>query len=158
MFTIRTYKAPDQYGGIGVFAGQDIKKGDVVWRYAPGMTWVFTIPQYHNIIATNEGLAFALKQYGFPDYMEVDGIEQRVVGLDQGDPCFTNHSDDANTGWTGEDGLNFALRDIKMGEEITYNYFDFVDDLSGWTDVQTCTQFLMDQGRYKKTDPIKKAA
>ena len=122
------------------------------------MTWVFTIPQYHHVCATNAGLAFSLKLYGFPDFMEVDGVEQRVVGLDQGDPCFTNHSDDPNTGWTGADGLNFALRDINKDDEITYNYLDFVPDLTEWKDVQTCTQFLMDQGRFKKTDPIKKAA
>ena len=159
MFVIKTYTAPDQYGGTGVFAAEDVKKGDVVWRHNEETTRILTIEQYKTAYAADEKMAFYLRQYSYPDFMEVDGVEQRVIVLEQGNPCFTNHSeDDPTIGWIGIDHTNHALRDIAEGEEITFNYFDFVDDLTEWTDVQTCTQFLMDQGRFKKTDPFKKAA
>lgn len=123
MLQVKTYLAPDQYGGQGLFAGQDIEKGQVVWRYDAGTT--IYIPAADFIaMATQEKNRIA--RHTYPVYIPAETPPMVGVMLNKGADQCTNHSDDPNTGHTPDDpDINIALRAIKKGEEITCNYFEF---------------------------------
>ncbi|PZQ45306.1 MAG: hypothetical protein DI551_07730 [Micavibrio aeruginosavorus] len=166
MFVIKTYLAPDQYGGTGVFAGESIKKDQVVYRYNDETSRIMTVEEYKAICAADEKLAKTLKTYCYPGEQEIDGVLTRVLFHDLGNSSFTNHSDDPNTwfvddpshpGYATNDGINLAKRDIAEGEELTTDYFSFIDDLDAWSDVETCMQFLIDMG-HPRTLKFKKAS
>jgi SET domain-containing protein len=90
--------------GRGLFAQKDFKKGEMV------LDW-------------NEKNKYLSKE----EVQELSDDEKRYVALHDGKYLFIaeperhmNHSCDPNT--ETKDGLDFALRDIKKGEEITGDY------------------------------------
>ena len=101
---------PSKIAGVGVFAVQDIKKGQKVFiRWQP------------------MGLIQTTLSKLLPDIRKI--IEGRWPPARDGYPfihphedanllSFMNHSSDANY----DDKNDIALRDIKKGEEITENY------------------------------------
>lgn len=40
MFIVRTYIGPSGIHGNGVFAGEDLAQGQVIWEFAPGLDLV----------------------------------------------------------------------------------------------------------------------
>lgn len=165
MLVIDTYLAPDQYGGRAVFAAKPIKKGDIVWRYDEAATRIITIPEYVGMIAQGGELAHTLKTYCYPAEIEVDGRPAYVLLHDLDNGSFMNHDDAPNTGYITSadhphyheaDQVNIALRDIAAGEQLTFDYFEFVEDLAPWAGIETCMQFLFDMGHNKTL--IKKAS
>ncbi len=96
LITIKS--TPDR--GVGVFANQNIKKGQLV-VHGRGLYKVKEITVHSFQVGKNA-------------YMQLDKVSRSI-----------NHSCDPNTGIRSNDcrGYNFiALRDIKVGEEITWNY------------------------------------
>lgn len=101
--------------GKGLFATADIRAGEMTWQQGPDEQ------RYH--IDTIRGWP-PEKQENFWRYAYqvgdgwYHGPESGVVT----DPAdYMNHSCDPNT-WFVDDALMVARRDIKTGEEITYDY------------------------------------
>jgi hypothetical protein len=97
--------------GIGLIAREFIPKGTRVWEPRPGF----------DLFLTEEGFA-ALSE---PARRQVDWYAywdpgRRMYVLSADDDRFTNHSDDPNTENVGE--ATHAVRDIRPGEEITWDY------------------------------------
>lgn len=167
MMIIKTFLDRDEFGGRGVFAAEPVRKGQIVWRYSEATTRIITIDEYKKILATGGKIADTLKKYCYPCLMQFNGLHQRVLMHDLDNGSYMNHCDIPNTGmitdpshpnYADRDNLNVALRDIEAGEEITYDYFEFVEgDLEAWSDVETCMQFLIDMG-HPRTLPAKKLA
>ena len=167
MLTIKTYLDRDEYGGRGVFAAAPVRKGEIVWKYSEATTRILTIEEYKTIVAAGGKMADTLRRYCYPAKFVYKGLEQRVLLHDLDNGSFMNHSDTPNTGqivdpshphYDKRDNLNIALRDIAKGEQLTYDYFAFVDgDLAEWGDVETCMQFLIDM-RHPRTLPQTKIA
>ncbi len=160
---IKTYIAPDEYGGRGLFADQPVSKGDIVWRFEPHLTEIYTIEAYKAAIAPGDQAARDLIKYSYPCEFFENGTLVRYVYNDTDNGKHMNHSGNANTGmiddpahphYKDRDFLNIALRDIAAGEQLTYDYFSFVTDIKDWLDVETCMQFLIDAAhtRDKQTD------
>jgi len=95
--------------GIGLVADETIKKGQSTWVYNP----IVDIKVYKNNIPK--------KAHSFFDTYAVDIGEDYLV-LNTDNARFTNHSDNPNTKSLGRFQDNIALRDIKVGEEITIDY------------------------------------
>ncbi len=123
MMLVRTYLSNSAIEGVGIFAAEPIKVGDVIWRLEPKFDVFFT---EEDIEALPPHMQDFIARYSYP-HMRKSGI--CVLESDNG--RFMNHSETANTDFTDfEQG--YAIRDIEAGEEITCNYFEFDPTFRGW--------------------------
>lgn len=97
--------------GIGLFAEEDIKKGEIIYK----STQINRILVNKNIVEKEfpKDLSLFFKRYSYL-------VKQEYV-MDYDETRFTNHSDDPNTTDSNID-LTIAIKDIKKGEEITTDY------------------------------------
>jgi hypothetical protein len=101
---------PSRIDGLGIFSILPVPKGIVVWRYCEPVDYrMVTVPPKMKGFA----IRYAYIPIGKPYYEFV------------GDSAmFINHSSSPNIIYSGEENM-IASRDIKAGEEITANYFEF---------------------------------
>ena len=113
--------------GTGLFATESIASGAVVWRFVPGEDGAYT---------KNEADTFPE-----PRRSEILGLYHSYISkqtdryISCGDDAkYINHSDTPNLGTRFEVGveedINFALRDIAEGEELTIDYRTFAADVA----------------------------
>ena len=122
MMLVRTYLSNSSIEGIGVFAADPIRKGDVIWRLDP---------KFDVLFSENDVAGWPLHMDDFIQrycYRHRDQPNTWVLELDNG--RFINHSESPNTNF-GEFYAGYALRDLAIGEELTCNYFDFDVDFNG---------------------------
>jgi SET domain-containing protein len=113
MLLIKAIPKPGAHG-IGLFAAQDIPKGAIVWRFDAAVD--SAVP------AAADGDLF----YGYisrqTGRLITPGVDGRHI----------NHSGKPNLGTRYEDGveedINYALREIKEGEELTLDYAGFAEE------------------------------
>jgi len=110
MFIVSNYVKSSPIHGIGVFAGEDIPIGSLVWEYVTGFDQEIGI----------DNLPTVIQQY-IKDYGNVVKPGSYLICGDNA--RFMNHSDSPNI--SGANDKNYALRDIMKGEEITVDYRDF---------------------------------
>ena len=123
MMLVRTYLSNSTIEGVGIFASEPIKAGDVIWRLEPKFDVFFTEADIEELPLHMRDF---IARYSYP-HMRKPGIW--VLEADNG--RFMNHSESPNTDFTGfEEG--FAIRDIASGEEITCNYHEFDSSFEGW--------------------------
>jgi SET domain-containing protein len=116
MMLVRTYLSNSAIEGIGVYAAEPIKAGDVIWRLEPGFDVLLTDQEIEGWPAHMDDF---LDRYCYP-HREI--ANTWVLELDNG--RFMNHSGVPNTNFE-EFHAGYATRDIAPGEELTCNYFDF---------------------------------
>jgi uncharacterized protein len=112
MLLFKTYVAPSDIDGIGLFAGEVIPKGKAWWRFDP--------------VVDREIRAAHLKLMpsGFKNHIERYGFLHDGFWTLCGDlAIFVNHSGSPNS--NHHENASIAARDIEPGEEITENYGDF---------------------------------
>jgi SET domain-containing protein len=120
MLLIKTKIGPSKINGIGLFADQFIPKGMITWKATPGFDLQYSpkdleaLPELAK--ATVLKHAFLSKRTGL-----------YVLCFD--DARFFNHSFEPNIGDEDapdtDEGIDFALRDIEVGEELTCDYRKF---------------------------------
>jgi uncharacterized protein len=123
MLLVKTAVKQSPIAGLGLFADENIKEGQMVWRYDPNSSLLITRPQMTTFLASSESEQTALfyLMYGF--YVApMDGL---LLCLDNG--RFVNHSTSCNLGPVNLDQetrwrYSIALRDIEKGEELTEDY------------------------------------
>ncbi len=123
MLTVSTYVAPSAIEGLGVFAGEFIERGRLMWSLNPK----FDIFIYREEI---EGLTPHMQdfiaRYSYP-HLEMPG----VVVVDSDNGRFMNHTLTPNTDFRIFD-KGYALVDIAQGDEITCNYHEFDPTFAGF--------------------------
>lgn len=104
--------------GIGVFADQDIKKGEVIFTASPVLDVNITQDQFNSL---EEAEKQEVRYWGF--WVE----SEKVWHVDFDHIHFINHSFEANTtqDFSHSEAYLIASRDIKRGEELTQNYLEF---------------------------------
>jgi SET domain-containing protein len=118
MLLVKTYLDRSDIHGIGLFAGQRIAKGTVVWRWSPTI----------DVLLTPEQVAalppFSREQ--IEKYTYVDRVLGKLV-LCGDDARFFNHADEPNCHDYPDEqgGTTVAARDIEIGEELTSDYASF---------------------------------
>lgn len=117
MMTVRCYLAPSSIEGLGVFSHDDIRKGDIIWRFDRRFDQLIPL---ETVAQAPEHIQVFLDRYGYP---HADHPGHLVLDADEG--RFMNHSENANTDFSRPD-VGIALRDIPAGEEITCDYREFV--------------------------------
>jgi uncharacterized protein len=116
MLTVSTYLAPSAIEGLGVFTGEYIERGRLMWSLNPKFD-IFI--DRREIEAYPPYLQDFIGRYTYP-HLEMPG----VVVLDSDNGRFMNHSLAPNTDFRIFD-RGYALFDIAPGEELTCNYHEF---------------------------------
>ena len=121
MLLVKTYLAPSPVHGIGLYAGEPIAKGTVIWRFDERIDRRLTK-------AEREALAEPARSFvATYSYPEMPGSDTHV--LDGDHARFMNHSDrpnaDCPTPKSWRDACTIAARDIGEGEELLCDYRQF---------------------------------
>ena len=126
MLLVKTYLDKSAIHGLGVFAGQFIRKGTKIWRFVEGFDRFYSPKE------------FARLPKPARDYIRFHGyrVDGEIILTGDHD-CHMNHSDDANTYL--HNGYAIARSNIRKGEEITNDYREF--------DVGFCAAFLQKKER-----------
>ena len=113
MLLVRTSVRPSRIHGLGCFAEERIRAGQVVWVYDERVD----IPMPTAALAA---LPEVVREYFLNfGYEELhDGVPVTVLCADHAK--YVNHSDEPNL---LDEEANVAARDIEVGEELTCNYF-----------------------------------
>lgn len=123
MLTVSTYVAPSAIEGLGVFAGEFIERGRLLWSLNPK----FDIFVYHEEIEElPPHVQHFIARYSYP-HLEMPG----VVVVDSDNGRFMNHTLTPNTDFRIFD-KGYALVDIAQGDEITCNYHEFDPTFAGF--------------------------
>ena len=124
MITVKTKIGPSTISGMGIFAGEDISKGTLVWEFVPKFDQKLTQAEAAQLPKLARQY---LIQYGYVS--KRDGTY--ILAMDHS--RFMNHSDNPNLVSGFEDGFEEdvarAAPDIKKNEELTVDYQQFDDGL-----------------------------
>jgi SET domain-containing protein len=113
MITIKTKLDKSSIAGIGLFADQDILKGEVVWKMNSLSVLKITPNEYNNLSQIEKDF---IKE---KDYFWVDEHGNYIIPID--DSRFINHSCNPNI-IDLDDNTCVASKDIKREEELTIDY------------------------------------
>ncbi len=123
MLLIKTIVKESSIHGLGLFADQDIFKGVQIWKFSPGLDLEISPSDFEK-----------LSQYE-KDFINFYGFRSKKTDnyhLSFDNVRFVNHSKYGNiTLDMSVDDIEYPLvasQDIKSGEEITQNYFEFDDN------------------------------
>ena len=121
MLAVNTYLDRSATHGIGLFAGEKIISGTLVWEFNPAVDLQFTLEQWQDLQGKISSQSFAsLVRHSYKEdglfYLCLDNAQFMNHDL-QNDNIQQNHN--SNT--------MHAMRDIAPDEELFCNYFDYSD-------------------------------
>jgi SET domain-containing protein len=116
MLRVKAYIAPSGIHGMGLFAGEPIAKGSVVWGFDPPVDQRF---KPEDLRGMSPEMKVFLSRYAYSD--------RGTLVLCGDHARFMNHSTTANCGNDSTRQYTLALRDIAQGEELTDNYATMED-------------------------------
>ena len=119
MLLIDTYLDKSKIHGVGVFAKENAKKGEKIKEVRTEFEIEFNS---ENLPKMPLSLAKFIDTHS---YERVLGSKIFVMGIDN--EKYLNHSIDPSV---NDEGI--ALKDIKIGDEITIDYRDFDDSIQAW--------------------------
>lgn len=111
MLKVKTYIKEVGDKGIGLFAGEFIPKGTIIWKNS------ILHKRLTNLDDLNEEEVNYVKTYAFMEN------EYWVLCID--DSKYVNHSSNPNT--YHKNGNIYALRDLNNNEEILENYLNYCE-------------------------------
>lgn len=116
MLLIDTYVGPSAIEGVGVFAAEPIRKGQLIYRFEPGFDRLIGEA---DLALLPESIRRFVERYTYPHPLEAGKL---VLDADNG--RHMNHSLQPNTDFK-DSVFGYAIADIAPGEEITCNYAEF---------------------------------
>jgi len=119
MFLIDTYLDKSKIHGVGVFSKENIKKGKRIKEVRPEFEIEFN---KENLPKMPLSLSKFIDTHAYERCL---GSNTLVMGIDN--EKYLNHSNDPSV-----DDNGIALKDIKIGDEITIDYKDFDDNIQTW--------------------------
>jgi SET domain-containing protein len=121
MLTIATYLDRSGLHGIGLFAAEPIARGRLVWEFNPLIDLEFSDEQWREMERKAAPESFGhIRRYSYKEgnrfYLCVDNAQ------------FMNHSREAaNVANDKTSNTMVACADIRKGEELLCNYFEYCD-------------------------------
>jgi len=117
------------HGGIAGrswFAGEDIKEGELVWWPDEELNNKYTADYPADLVlstwpADKQGIAYEVSP-GVMNAPRIDLDWEKEIPMELMEDFFINHSCAANVWFHPTENKFLARRDIKQGEEITYDY------------------------------------
>lgn len=132
MLLVSTRVQPSPIAGLGLFAAERIKAGQVWWRFDDRIDRTFSPAIYEDLPCQTQ------------DWLRTYAYLQGGVWVLCGDHAmFVNHSEEPNSITAGSESI--AVRDIEPGEEIVENYREFCED---WPLIP----FLAAEGKSRRDD------
>jgi SET domain-containing protein len=119
MMTVKNYIKQSPIHGTGLFAGEDIAAGTVIWEYNENFDKLIEVEKLKTLPPLVQEF---IEKYSCP-HLE----DPRYIILEADNGRFMNHSETPNTDFR-EFGKGYAIQDIKKGEEFTSNYVEFCPD------------------------------
>ena len=119
MFLIDTYLDKSKIHGIGVFSKENVNKGEQIKEERPEFEIEFN---KNKLPSMPLSLAKLIDTHA---YERKIGSGILVLGLDN--EKYLNHSDNPSV---NDEGI--ALKNIKIGDEITIDYKNFDDNIKTW--------------------------
>jgi SET domain-containing protein len=118
MLVVNTKLGISTIHGIGLFADQHIKKGTIVWKWNPIIDYKITSKQFKSLplVAQKTVLNYCYSNHD-GDYI-ICGDDGRFFNHAKEPNCFEVDSDDGKE-------PTIAIRNIRKGEELTINYYQF---------------------------------
>jgi len=116
MLKIRSYLATSKVHGIGLFAGEDIKEGAIVWEFNPFIDQMFSFRKFRTICGSVN--YFGLQHLYASSYKRNDKYYYITDNA-----RFINHSNDHFNIIFSDDNTEIACSHIKKDSEILENYF-----------------------------------
>ena len=124
MYLIKVTARDSDIQGKGVFADQEINKGEIVWKFVEGHDKSLTLDEY------------SILNHEDKNYMEkvayLSAVSNQYIFPPEGDPAlYTNHdAQNHNLSVVVDHTISpepffIANRDIIVGEELTNNYHEF---------------------------------
>ena len=120
MLMVKARAGISQIHAIRLIAREFIPQGTCVWRFQP---------EFDQVISEEKFSLLPLAAQQFVHYYAYYDAQKGGYVLCVDDDHFTNHSDEPNTqNVYAEDGsfATYAICDIQVGEEITWNYRGWV--------------------------------
>ena len=116
MFLKKYYLSKSKIHGIGLFAGENIEKGRIIWTPSKMLSFRFTNEQLQKLPLQEQE---TIRHYGYFHKFH------RIWHFSSEDSRHINHSRNPNAEkLSNGDGVR-AKNKIKKGEEITQDYNDF---------------------------------
>lgn len=112
MLSVKTKIGPSNIHGFGLFADQNILKGEIVWQHDEFFDQHISEKKF---LMMSEYVQQYIKRYGHKD------MHHSIYILCGDNARFTNHSYKPNVEMITPN-ISIANRDIKIGEEITEDY------------------------------------
>ena len=122
MLLISTYVAQSAIEGLGLFAGEPVAKGALLWELHPKFDIFIEMAEIEGL---PEHMQVYIERYAYP-HLDMPG----VVVLDADNGKYMNHSMTPNTDFRIFD-KGYAVADIAAGDEITCNYYEFDPTFAG---------------------------
>jgi len=119
MLRVKTYLSKSKISGIGLFAGENIKKGTITWSYSSYFLLKLTQDDIDKMNDDEKKRFYALDHYW------INKNNNYIISLDN--DRFMNHSIDPNVAST-DDNCEIAIKDIKIDEELTVDYRTLVPE------------------------------
>lgn len=114
MLLVKTKVMESDIHGKGLFADEDIAKGSVIWKYAPGTTQRYKLKKFYDLIEKSEfETAKTLLTYSY--------VRKGYVYFVKDNTRYINHTEQPNIVFSSN-FAEVATRDILKGEELTENY------------------------------------
>lgn len=113
MIVVKTKLDRSLISGIGLFADQNIMKGDLIWKMTSISSFQISPDRYKELSQIEKD--FIIQK----DYYWMDDDGNYLIPLD--DSRFVNHSNDPNIIEQDENSC-VASRNIKQNEELTIDY------------------------------------
>ena len=121
MLTIETFVSRSNHHGIGIFTNKDIKKRDVVWAFSPLVDITYTGEEWEKLKGS----------VALPSFQAIERLsykENNLYVICTDNAQFMNHSSrNFNLQNSSDFKSMYAARDIKAGEELFCNYFEYTD-------------------------------
>ena len=123
MLTVGSYVASSAIEGLGVFAGEFIPAGRLMWDLNPRFDIFIDRREIERFPPHMQDF---IARYSYP-HLEMAG----VVVVDSDNGRFMNHCLTPNTDFRVFD-KGYALVDISQGDELTCNYHEFDPTFAGF--------------------------
>ena len=120
MLRVKTFLDRSSTHGIGIFAGEDIPRGTLIWEFHPQVDLVYDPDQWRELRNSVASQSFAaLERYCYKE----NG--RYCLCLDNAQ--FMNHCAATYNVENVSAHKMVAKADIRQGEELLCNYFDYSD-------------------------------